>query len=109
MGRTDPSTGRCRVDLLSSNKALSGQPCDDNRWHLVEMQGDFGASAYTLSWRLDGVVQPSITSIGQPPTTVAAFWVGDSNPKTFVLDVDDVVLRVADTTPPLLGSVTTYR
>lgn len=106
----EASTGRCRVDLLSSDKAVSPSRCDGGAWHLVEMRGDFGATTYTLEWRLDGVAQPTIRSSGQPATTVSAFWVGDSNAnKNYVLDVDDVALTVADTLPALPGSATSYR
>ena len=76
-------TGRCRVDLLSTNKAVSAFRCDDQAWHLVEMRGDYGAASYTLAWRLDGVAQPSITSTGQPPSTVLDLWVGDSSANGF--------------------------
>lgn len=108
----EASTGRCRVDLLSSDKAVSTVRCDDKAWHLVEMRGDYGTATYTLDWRLDGVAQPSISSIAQPPSTVTELWVGDSNPnKTYVLDIDDVSLTVADSTVPLPlpGSATSYR
>ena len=105
----EATTGRCRVDLLSSDKALSASRCDDQAWHLVEMRGDYGTATYTLEWRLDGVAQPSISSTAQPPSTVMDFWVGDSNPnKTYVLDIDDVALTVADSLPPLPGSATSY-
>lgn len=102
---TDVSTGRCRVDLLATATATSSTRCDDGAWHLVELRGDYGSGSYTLDWRLDGIDQPSVTSAGQPPTTVKSFWLGDpTGGKASVTDVDDAALSVsALASPPFLG------
>lgn len=103
-------SGKCRVDLLATDKAVSTTRCDDGAWHLVEMRGDYGSSTYTLDWRLDGVAQPSISSANETPSTVMDFWIGDSSlDKAFVLDVDDVTLAIGDSTQPFMGSATSYR
>ena len=91
----DRTSGRCRVDLFEDDTAMSPIPCDDGSWHRVTMRGDFGSSAYALSWTLDGVTMPSIRSTAQPPATVHRLWLGDATPdKTNVTDWTDVSLTL---------------
>ena len=74
---TDGSTGKCVVDLLNGDSAMTSFACDDNIWHLVEMKVDYGSSTYTLDWKIDGTAQTSISSTGQTTTTVKSLWLGD--------------------------------
>ena len=91
----DTRTGRCRVDLLADDTALSPGRCDDDVWHRVTVTGDYGSTTYTLTWTLDGAAMPPIASTGQPPATVHRLWLGDATPgKTNVTDWTDVTLTL---------------
>jgi hypothetical protein len=83
----DARTGRCRVDVYRDDTAMSPGRCDDGQWHQVTMQGDYGASTYTLSWTLDGVAMPGVQSVGLTLTTVHRLYLGDATSgKTNVSD-----------------------
>lgn len=105
----DRSTGRCTVGLATANLTSSTTSCTDDAWHLVEMQGDFGSSTYTLGWKLDGVVQTSISSTAQTPSTVKSLWLGEPvGGPTNVSAWDNVRLVVGDSALPFLGGATPF-
>lgn len=92
----DTRSGRCRVDLLSDDTAMSPDRCGDDTWHRVTMAGDFGTGTYTLRWTLDDVAMPAIRSTGQRPASVHRLWLGDATPhKTNVTGWADVTLRLS--------------
>jgi hypothetical protein len=106
---TDPTTGNCTVDLFNANSATTSFSCADNTWHSVEMKGDFGATTYTLDWKVDGLTQTSVSSTGQTATTVKSLWLGDSTTgKASVQNWDDVRLDVSDSPQSFLGTTTSY-
>ena len=100
---TNATNGRCTASLASV-AATTTFSCTDNAWHLVEMKGDFGATTWTLDWKIDGVAQPSINATGQTATTVRSLWLGETTGgATNVSNWDNVKLAVADTAEPFLG------
>jgi hypothetical protein len=105
---TNATNGRC-IASLASITATTTFSCTANAWHLVEMKGDFGATTWTLDWKIDGVAQPSITATGQTAATVRTLWLGETTGgPTDVTDWDNVKLAVGDVAEPFLGPATPF-
>lgn len=92
--------GNFRWDLFSGDHAESTVPAVVHQWYYIEALVDFGGTAgttYTAQVRIDGVDQPSITSVDQVGANVKSAWFG--GPMTASMNVreyDGLALDVGD-------------
>lgn len=94
---------RLQWDLYRENEGQA-PPFELGRWYFIEAKGSFATSTFTADVRIDGVIQPSITSPDQTRSAVSEFILGSAGTaKNNRAQFDDLRVELADAPLPFLG------